>query len=190
MNVPQQSWSPAAENLQQIASKLAGRAATAPSRASNRGDCQVRVIRDQEHESLMFELLHSATERRWIASHKLGPKAMVRLSPFITAEASFSGETLINYEAASLDEPRLSSLKAQMQKCGIRFEQRSHFHAKCVVADQRVMISSFNFLSADPFNNASNAREVGLLIEGGFLASELWDRFTKEPTQSNSPKAV
>jgi hypothetical protein len=33
-----------------------------------------------------------------------------------------------------------------------------------------VIISSYNFLSADPFHTASRAREVGVLLESEFLA--------------------
>jgi hypothetical protein len=37
--------------------------------------------------------------------------------------------------------------------------------------------SSQHPLSADPFNNAKDAREVGLLIEGGPIPGQLWEQF-------------
>lgn len=177
LNVPQQTWLPAAEHLQQIASTLAGRAAALPPRLPLASDCQVRVIRDQEHEAIMFELLNSVRERCWVASHKLGSKASIRLASLLNSATPPPTHTLINYELPFVEETRLQGLKAELAARGARFEQRPHFHAKCVVTDDRAMISSFNFLSADPFNNSSNAREVGLLIEGGFLPKELWNRF-------------
>jgi hypothetical protein len=186
LNVPQQTWSPAAEHLQQIASTLAGQAAEAPPRLPSALDCQVRVIRDQEHEAIMFELLNSLRERCWVASHKLGPKASIRLASLLNLPATLQPHTIINYEVPFVEETRLEGLKAELAARGARLEQRSRFHAKCVVTDNRAMISSFNFLSADPFNNSSNAREVGLLIEGGCLPDKLWKCFAETATSEAS----
>jgi hypothetical protein len=88
LNVPEQSWSPAAEHLQQIASTLAGRAVGLPPHVPSSSTCQVRVIRDQEHEAMMFELINSARERCWITSHKFGSKASIRLASLLNPSIS------------------------------------------------------------------------------------------------------
>jgi len=43
-------------------------------------------------------------------------------------------------------------------------------HAKVVVSDSSVCISSYNFLSADPFGTAKRARELGVVIESEAVA--------------------
>jgi phosphatidylserine/phosphatidylglycerophosphate/cardiolipin synthase-like enzyme len=175
MNVPQMNWSPAAAYLQQIVAELSQKAVKWKQAYPGPNSCRIRLIRDQEHESVMLDLLQAARERCWVASHKLGPKADIRLTPLKSAKKRTGLKAIVQYDLSLLEPDQLAKLKQDLESQGVRFERRERFHAKALVVDSHALISSFNFLSADPFNNASNAREVGLLIDGGPLPEELWN---------------
>lgn len=174
-NVPQQSWSTAAEHLQQIAAQISEFLPAAP--AGNEGTVRARLIRDQEHEAMMWEMLHRARERCWIASHKLGEKGRIRLQPLLNPAGPPLARAVVNYDISLLDTRRLDELSAALVKRNVHFGRIPSLHAKCIVADHAALVSSYNFLSADPFDNATRAREVGLLVEGGDLATQLWNQF-------------
>ena len=52
-------------------------------------------------------------------------------------------------------------------------------HAKVLVSDASVCISSYNFLSADPFGTARRSREMGVVIEAGNVATRVAERLAK-----------
>ena len=49
-------------------------------------------------------------------------------------------------------------------------------HAKVLVSDASACISSYNFLSADPFGTARKARELGVVLDGGEAVTWLAER--------------
>jgi hypothetical protein len=49
---------------------------------------------------------------------------------------------------------------------GGSFRYAPQQHAKVVVCDDFACVSSYNFLSTDPFQTTSGAREVGVVLEG------------------------
>ncbi|HSI15885.1 MAG TPA: phospholipase D-like domain-containing protein [Chthoniobacter sp.] len=177
-NVPRLPWSPAAEHLQQIAAGLAERLVSAmPSVEIEPRSARARLIRDQEHEAILWEMLQRARERCLVASHKLGAKASIRLQPLAGPAAPEGRRAVIHYDQALLEESRLRDLVKTLAARGAHLARWPHLHAKCAVADHAALITSYNPLSADPFNNARDSREVGLLVEGGPIAGKLWEQF-------------
>lgn len=185
-NVPQQPWSSAAEHLQQIASELSENLLSAPPSAGQ-PSMRARLIRDQEHEAVMWDMLHRTRERCWVASHKLGEKAPIRLQPLANRTQAGSLRVVVHYDLSFLETGRFKDLSAVLAARGVSLARSPRLHAKCVVADEAAIVSSYNFLSADPFDNATNAREVGLLVEGGALATRLWDEFAASGAPDAAP---
>jgi hypothetical protein len=65
------------------------------------------------------------------------------------------------------------TVRLTVEQSGGILRRRSGCHSKVLVSDHRMIISSYNFLSADPFHTASRAREVGVLLESEFLAKNV-----------------
>lgn len=138
---------------------------------------ELRQVRDQEHESLMRDMLLGATRRIGIVSHKIGGKGIVRLASLPRpAEGSTEGP-LVRVLAGELQEDiagAMGQVEGTVTAAGGTLAIRPGLHAKIVLVDDTVLISSYNFLSADPFATATNAREVGVLIKGQKLSDEVW----------------
>lgn len=153
------------------------------------GDVTIRQVRDQEHEPLMRDLLLGAKERIGIASHKLGPKGMVRLA---SAEHGHTSGNLgrqvkvIIGEIPSEGNDVFQEIESLVGKLGGSVAIIPGMHAKVLVADDVVLLSSYNFLSADPFGTAVGAREVGVLIRGGGFSDLVWNWLESQGSSKNA----
>jgi hypothetical protein len=127
---------------------------------------------------MMQNLLNSARQRCLVVSHKIAAKAAIRLAPLLSDNRQAVVPATILYDELLLDDTHLETLHSQLAERGAQLSRQRNLHTKCIVVDQSAIISNFNFLSADPFNKATNAREVGLLIQGGELPSLLFEKFT------------
>ena len=145
--------------------------------APSKGCITMRQVRDQEHEALMRDMLSGATRRAAVISHKLGRKAAIRLAslPSSAGVASPSVEVrILAGEAPHDDTELLANVDACVRGANGRFSILQGLHAKLLLADDAVLISSYNFMSADPFGTATDAREVGLYIRGSHVADDVW----------------
>lgn len=135
---------------------------------------EASIVRDQEHDSLMRELVLTAKRRVGIVSHKFGPAGQIRVA---SAKYAPSGEPRL-LKVVVGEEPddveSVSRLAEAVRSLGGDFVLSPGVHAKVLVADDAVVVSSYNFLSADPFGTAEGAREVGILIRGEALSDALW----------------
>lgn len=170
-----QGWSPATEDLFQRATSLSEKInlGTLAEDAAEH-NATLRIVSDRDHEGEMRSLLLSARYRCWIASHKLAANAASRLASLGHEQRSGTLETKVEYELNYLDDTQFAELAELVRRTGGSLAQRERFHAKCIVADDRVIISSFNFLSANPFGTGRAAREVGIMIESRDIADRLW----------------
>lgn len=144
---------------------------------SESGILELRQIRDQEHESLMREMLLAARTRIGVVSHKVGAKGIVRLASLPRpSEESADGPAVrvavgeIQEDAAAMME----SVEEAVRSASGTFVIHPGLHAKVLLADDSVLVSSYNFLSADPFATSVNAREVGVLIRSSELSDQVW----------------
>ena len=132
------------------------------------------IIRDQEHDSIMRDLVLTAKRRVGIVSHKFGPAGQIRMA---SAKYATSGEPRL-LKVVVGEEPEdvesVTRLAEVVQNLGGDFVLSPGVHAKVLVADDAVVVSSYNFLSADPFGTAEGAREVGILIRDERLSDALW----------------
>lgn len=158
---------------QQVASemeRLHQQASTSPT-----ANAEVRLVLDGEHEWCLREWLASARRRLLVSSHRLGPVAATRL---VAAEGRTREEEFTFKVVYGLTELEAGHRQEVAQRISATGGSLLHFagqHAKVVVSDDTACVSSYNFLSADPFQTASNAREVGLVLKGREPADWLFD---------------
>lgn len=157
------------------------------------GKIKIRQVRDQEHEALMRDLILNASSRIAITSHKVGAKSLIRLESLpsmVVSEDDKLDIVVIGGEILSEDEEAIKLIEASIQKrvmsAGGVFLVRPNVHAKLLVADESVIITSYNFLSADPFGNSADSREVGLHLEGKEISDLVWSWIQKQCEQHNN----
>jgi hypothetical protein len=167
-------WRGVAEQLDQKARELA---TTSNDNESDNPDfCTVQVIRDQKHMSLLSECLVSAQSRCAVLSRKIDDVAVRRLAALKKRDDN------LQHIALSIQHGKLpnitpenhAALKHMIQAAHGTLIERANLQARAIVADTSVLVSSYNFLSGNPFDKLTRAREVGLFIEGGKISEEVW----------------
>lgn len=142
-------------------------------------NADVSLIRDREHEWSLREWLSSAQNRLLVTSDHLTAVAATRL---VAAEGRVRGAAACSYAVwygrTDLQHEQLISISADVQKGAGTLVQVPGLHAKVVVADETACVSSYNFLSADPYQKASGDRELGVVVKGAepvtWLVERLW----------------
>jgi hypothetical protein len=147
-------------------------------------NAQVTLILDHDHERVLREWLRKAKQCLLVMSHRLGPVATTRLlaAERRTRNAEFSYAVVYGY--TKLDPASLGQAERAVANAGGSFLHAPHQHAKVVVCDQSACVSSYNFLSADPFHTASGAREVGVILEGPEPVGWLVERLLPKKSRS------
>nr|CCA88617.1 conserved hypothetical protein [Ralstonia syzygii R24] len=150
------------------------------------GRPMLSVVRDFDHEMVIRDLLLGASKRVGVVSHKLGPKAPIRLASVQYWPQASRGTRELQVIVGSRPENdgALREATELVHRMGGNLKVRAGVHAKLVVTDDTVLVSSFNPLSADPFGTAENAREVGVLIRSKAVADAAWawiDELAKVP---------
>ncbi|HZP10818.1 MAG TPA: phospholipase D-like domain-containing protein [Nevskiaceae bacterium] len=135
----------------------------------------VRLVRDSEHEVVIRELILGSKTRCAILSHQIGQKATVRLTSLQTKHSLDHYELIVMY-GKQPDNNLLEASSALIVDAGGRLVFQRRMHSKIVICDDKVLISSYNPLSADPFGAFSSSREVGLLLGAKEIADSLWER--------------
>jgi phosphatidylserine/phosphatidylglycerophosphate/cardiolipin synthase-like enzyme len=156
------------ERLRRIASRLEEQNQLSPlPKDGSPNKCSVRLVRDREHTALLRDVLLYETGKVLLTSHKLGNIAPTRLASRQPAGNKPAEPLIASYGETFLDAEALSGLAKSTVSTGVRLWHTPRLHSKLLATKERALISSFNFLSADPFGAQARAREVGVLIEGG-----------------------
>jgi phosphatidylserine/phosphatidylglycerophosphate/cardiolipin synthase-like enzyme len=139
-------------------------------------NCRARIVLDREHESTLREFISSSRERLLVVSHRLGLGAEPRL---VTGPVEHAPgyRALVLYGSTDIDASALARVQGRTQNLGATLGHVAGLHAKVIVSDSRAVISSYNFLSADPFGNAARSRELGVIIDGAAPAHWIASRF-------------
>lgn len=162
------------ERLRRIAATLEEQNQLSPPASDGSlNKCSVRLVRDREHAALLRDFLLYDSEKMLLTSHKLGTIAPTRLAPRQPAGSEPNAPLTVSYGETHLDTDALSGLAKSMAPAGVSLRHTPHLHSKVLATTKRALISSFNFLSADPFGAQSRARELGVLIEGGDIPALL-----------------
>ena len=160
------------DRWRRIASELDGAALRVTRPSTN---AEVRLILDGEHEALLYDWTARAQSRLLVASHKLGPVSEQRLVNAGTARAG-TFECKVVYGRSGRDDGWREGVARTIRGAGGAIQHVPGFHAKALIADDSSCVSSYNFLSADPYGKGQNAREIGLAVEGVEPADWLWRR--------------
>ena len=75
------------------------------------------------------------------------------------------------YGHSELNHDWRSKVEQMVEDAGGTILRREEVHAKVLVRDGSVCIASYNFLSADPFGTARDARELGVVLNGEHVAT-------------------
>ena len=118
-------------------------------------NAKLKLIFDHEHEWALREWLRTAQQRLLVASHRIGPVAATRLvaAEGRTRDPNFSYAVVFGY--TELDAVQLEQVHQMVGNAGGSLLHAPHQHAKVIVCDDLACVSSYNFLSSDPFQTAS-----------------------------------
>lgn len=166
---------------QRIAAQLQETTEDSANENSNTSESQIskaRIVHAREHEGLMRQYLGNAKRRCLVVSHQIDPDKQV--ASFRLIECFQEVNSLIPIVLYG-DKERLgeqeTDFKQQVREINGVLQYIEGLHSKIVVADDVAIISSYNFLSGDPFGKAKRVKEIGVLIEGGEVADKLWEVF-------------
>lgn len=140
----------------------------------------VRIVHAREHEALMRQYLQKAQKRCLVVSHQIDPDKEVAGFRLINPLQKHSND-LESLMVLYGDKERLgekeTDFRQQVAEIKGVLEYKQGCHSKVFVVDESAIISSYNFLSGDPFNKAKRLKEIGILIEGGKVPGKLWEVF-------------
>lgn len=172
-----ESMSSTPDRWRNIAAELESITVTANDKAdsSSQSDTTAQLVFDRDHDALVREWSASAQERLFIFSHRLGPAGEPRLMRVAEVEGR---QFVLCYGLTELDEQWRSRITTAVQRVGGTVAHVPGMHAKVVLSDSSVCISSYNFLSADPFGTAKRARELGVVIESEALARRVAEQLS------------
>ena len=138
-------------------------------------NANVWLVLDRDHEPLLYDWTRKAQSRLLVASHKLGPISEARL---VNANRARPGsfDYKVVFGRAGRDEAWREGVTKSVVAASGAVRQVKGFHGKALVSDRSVCVSSYNFLSADPFGTGRDAREIGLAIDEIVAADWIWDR--------------
>lgn len=131
---------------------------------------RVRIIRNQDHAARLREYLLTAQQRCAVLCHRADDAAR-RLKPLFRRVGPDQPEARVCVPSQmATDETALS---ARLQAIGAVLRPVPRLNANVVIADTSVLISGYEFLASNPAHG-SRAYHVGVAIDGGPLADEVW----------------
>ena len=146
---------------------------------SSSANANVWLVLDRDHEPLLYDWTRKAQSRLLVASHKLGPISEARLvNANLARPGSFDYKVV--FGRAGREEAWREGVTKTVLAAGGAVKQVKGFHGKALMADGSACVSSYNFLSADPFGTGRDVREIGLAIDGIVAADWIWDRIAAE----------
>jgi sugar-specific transcriptional regulator TrmB len=134
------------------------------------GNSTVRIVRDQDHEACLQEYLATAQHRCAILSRQSND-AVRRLKVFSRRAVPTQLEVRICIQPnMSADE---SPFVAALRPIGAVLREIPELNAHAVMADTSVLVSGYEFLAVNS-SRGSRPYNVGVAIDGGPLADEVW----------------
>jgi hypothetical protein len=129
-------------------------------------NAKARIILDREHETLLREWSRSAQTQLLIMSHQLGIIANTRLAALASDGRTPGFECLVAYGYTEVSHEDVESIASRVRAAHGQLLHLPNLHAKLIADDRSLCVTSYNFLSADPFGKSTGSRELGIVIEG------------------------
>jgi hypothetical protein len=141
----------------------------------------VRIVHAREHEALMRQYLQKAQKRCLVVSHQIDPDKEVAgfrlINPLQKGSNDLESLMVLYGDKERLGQKE-TDFRQQVAEIKGVLEYKQGCHSKVFLVDESAIISSYNFLSGDPFNKAKRLKEIGILIEGGEVPAKLWEVFS------------
>ncbi|MBD1939064.1 phospholipase D-like domain-containing protein [Microcoleus sp. FACHB-68] len=141
----------------------------------------VRIVHAREHAALMRQYLQKAQKRCLVVSHQIDPDEQVAgfrlINPLQKRSNNLESLIVLYGDKERLGQKETDFPQQVAQIKGV-LEYKQGCHSKVFIVDESAIISSYNFLSGDPFNKAKRLKEIGILIEGGEVPAKLWAVFS------------
>lgn len=178
-------WNNIAEELQSEMIDVPSEAQTASEAENNPRQCTVRLVRDYEHQALLKSSLLSAQVRCAVFSSKVGSAALARLAP-LKQRKQTTGPLILTVrygELRDMTAEQQTSFKQLIDDASGQLTRQDGLQANALLADQTVLVSSYQFLAESPFAKARHTKAVGILIEGGIAAETLAEEYGLQAQQ-------
>ena len=154
-----------ADRWRTIAAELEKRAVSTPKDGAEE-NCRVSLVMDRGHDGLLRRWMQAAERSLLVVSHKLGNVAQTRL---MSARAKSHASDFVFeavYGQSVANEGVLEKCSEIVRQAGGTLRCAPEVHAKVIVRDDAVCVTSYNPLSTDPVGRARYSREIGVVIEG------------------------
>ncbi|MDE2343549.1 MAG: hypothetical protein KGL63_09215 [Betaproteobacteria bacterium] len=141
------------------------------------------VVIGAHHNRFVLEARDSAKDRIFVTSHRLGPVSESAIIAPLASAASNSavkGSLFFGRNTGAVKSNARKRIIAEAASDGVAIEvvESPRLHAKILAWDSgSVVISSLNWLSADPMNYVE-PNEVGIFVSGAGLADAVIDDFS------------
>ncbi len=157
-------WMRVASELEQSALETSGK-------TMREINAQVRLILDREHEALLREWTSTTQGALLLTSHRLGVAAEGRLVTIGKSQGAAEFERIVAYGETELNVDAVTRIARNLEEFGAKLVKNASLHAKVLISDRSSCVTSYNFLSADPFGNSARSRELGVAFEGPMVES-------------------
>lgn len=138
----------------------------------------IELIADTQHEDLLRGCLRATERTLHVASHKLGPIASTRLVSATDRKREGAHPFFVHFGESNLAPDELAQLQKLVQESRGVLKQVPFLHAKLLAREDLACVTSYNFLSSDPFGTAHESRELGIIIRGSEPCGWLFNRLS------------
>lgn len=174
--VRSEATSSTGDRWRQVATELEASTMSRESGKTSVPNAKVSIVADRDHEYLLRRELIASRSRVIITSHKLGPIAETRLMSALERERDAGFALTVLYGEATIDPDAVGRFAEVVTKAGGIVKSVPRLHAKILVSDNALCVSSYNFLSADAYSTATESRELGIRIVGSEPADSVAKR--------------
>lgn len=166
------------DRWRQVATELEAISVATALEESDQPNARISVVADRDHEYLLRRSLLNAKRRLVVTTHKLGGIAETRLVSASERERNSGFSLGIRYGESTISDEDVTRIAELIEKSNGTIRQIPQLHAKVLICDEMICISSYNFLSADPYGTSKESRELGIVIEGVDPSRWVWERIS------------
>jgi len=170
-------WSDVTNELMRLTNQIASLPST------KNPNAKASVVIGAHHNRFVLDARDSAKDRIFVTSHRLGPvseSAIIAPLASAASDGAVKGSVFFGRNTGAVKYNTRKRIIAEAASDGVVIEvvESPRLHAKILAWDSdSVVISSLNWLSADPMDYAEPG-EVGIFLSGAGLADAVVDDFS------------